>query len=599
MSSEASRRKGLIAVRVSSAKQGIDGDSPEAQREQGERYASVNNIRVVKTLAYLESASKEVQPMQDVIDYCKSHRGEVDVVIIKSIDRLTRGGSYFYDNLKRQLGPLGVELLDIYGVISNTKVNTLDHLGFKYRWSEYSPSRKTELLEAERANDELRDILSRMIGSEIRYTQLGYWARESPYGFKIEKMDTPNGKRAVLKKHPDEGVIIRKLFELRAEGTMTDDQIADELNRMGFRTRVKLLRSKQNKTEVIGQRGGKPMTGKLLRSYIEKTIYAGINTEKWTGGKPVRCKFGEIVSIELFNKANRGKIAITLEPNDPDHPIVGEAPKNEMRAKKSVANPDFPYRRVVTCPECKHPLLGSASKGRLGKYYPAYHCTNHGHYFRVPKPEFDAVIEGFINSLIISPERVSELMEAVMTVWQKRQQQIKQDADFSDKRRAELETQIRLIVDKMKMVSSATAIKYMEEDLVKIEQQITDLDGKESPKGDKTADMGVVLTYIKYFMEHLRELLVDTCNPLAKADYFGVLFDKVISYDEIKDGTQNASQITGINELFRLTYLEKDLLVRGRGLEPPSLAALAPHASVYTIPPPARGANQDILAQIR
>src|SRR5690606_33008481 len=106
------------------------------------------------TLAYLESASKEEQPMQDVVDYCKRHKKDVDVVIIKSIDRLTRGGSYFYDNLKRQLDALDIALVDIYGVVSHQKVNTLDHLGFKYRWSEYSPSRKTELLEAERANDE-------------------------------------------------------------------------------------------------------------------------------------------------------------------------------------------------------------------------------------------------------------------------------------------------------------------------------------------------------------------------------------------------------------------------------------------------------------
>ena len=106
--------------------------------------------------------------MQDVIDYCKAHKGEVDVVIIKSIDRLTRGGSFHYDTLKRQLDALKVELVDIYGVVVSQKVNTLEHLGFKYRWSEYAPSRKTELLEAERANGELRDILSRMIGSEIR-----------------------------------------------------------------------------------------------------------------------------------------------------------------------------------------------------------------------------------------------------------------------------------------------------------------------------------------------------------------------------------------------------------------------------------------------
>ena len=37
-------RIGLLAIRVSSDKQGLDGDSPEAQREQGEAYAKAHNI---------------------------------------------------------------------------------------------------------------------------------------------------------------------------------------------------------------------------------------------------------------------------------------------------------------------------------------------------------------------------------------------------------------------------------------------------------------------------------------------------------------------------------------------------------------------------
>ncbi len=83
--------------------------------------------------------------------------------------------------------------------------------------------------------------------------------------------------------------------------------------------------------------------------------------------------------------------------------------------------------------------------------------------------------------------------------------------------------------------------------------------------------MPVILTYVKYFMEHLYELLILTCNPLTIAEYFGVMFDVDPNYQEIKDGTQNASQITGINELFRLAKLEKVSLVRERGLEPPRL----------------------------
>ena len=472
--------------------------------------------------------------------------------------------------LKMQLEPLNVDLEDIYGVINNTKVNTLEHLGQQYRWSVYSPSRKTELLEAERAKDEVRDILSRMIGSEIRYTQIGYWMRKAPYGMMSDKVDTVNGKRNVLKKHPKESPIILKMFELRAQGTMTDDQIAEEMNRMGFRTPIKIMRGKEDRTKIIGRTGDKPMTGKLLRSYIKRTIYVGVNTEKWTGDKPVLCKFKGLISIELFNKANQGKVFIALNDGDNEHPIVRRAGKLEKFAQKNVYNAEFPYKKVVTCPTCQHSLLGSASRGRLGKYYPAYHCTNHGHYFRVPKPEFDAVIETFVNSAAISPEHVDELMKAVLTVWERRQEQVQQNEVHTAQRRMELEAEIKVIVDKMKLISSETAIKYMEEDLVKIEQQIANLDIQKDQQIDKeTVNIPLILTYVKYFMEHLKDLLIDHSNPVTKAQYFGVMFDTVPTYQEIKDGTPEIEKIPGVNELFKLINPGTVSLVRERGLEPP------------------------------
>ena len=67
---------------------------------------------------------------------------------------------------------------------------------------------------------------------------------------------------------------------------------------------------------------------------------------------------------------------------------------------KGVKNEEFPYKRFVMCPKCNNPLLGSSSRGRLGKYYAGYHCSNHGHYFRVPKPEFDETIMNFVNVIL-------------------------------------------------------------------------------------------------------------------------------------------------------------------------------------------------------
>ena len=50
MSPTSQPRIGLLAIRVSSDKQGLDGDSPEAQREQGEAYAKAHNIVITETI---------------------------------------------------------------------------------------------------------------------------------------------------------------------------------------------------------------------------------------------------------------------------------------------------------------------------------------------------------------------------------------------------------------------------------------------------------------------------------------------------------------------------------------------------------------------
>jgi DNA invertase Pin-like site-specific DNA recombinase len=122
-------KNAVAAIRVSTTKQGTDSDSLEAQKEQIERYAENKGIVIKKFFLFLESASKEQQPMQEAVDYCKDPKNGVDLFIIKSIDRFTRGGSLSYDLLKTQLDQCGVPLVDTYGVISNEQINTLAHLG--------------------------------------------------------------------------------------------------------------------------------------------------------------------------------------------------------------------------------------------------------------------------------------------------------------------------------------------------------------------------------------------------------------------------------------------------------------------------------------
>ena len=555
------------AIRVSTEKQGRDGDSPDDQKKQIDRYGDSHNMPIRKYFAFLESGSKVKQPMQEAIDYCKDPKNQIKYFIIKSIDRFTRGGSRIYEDLKEQLDACGVSLVDVYGVISAEKVNTLDHLGFTYKWSEYSPSKKTEILEAERAKDELRDIMSRMIGAEIRYTQVGYWMRQPPFGFMSEKVETRHGKRTILKPHPDEAPLIRKMYELKALGTMSDRQIVDKMNELGFRTRKTYVRDNNDRSKIIGTKGGNPLEMTKINRYLENPIYAGVVKEKWTSDKPVNAAFVGLVSFELYNQANRGRVALH-ESVDGD--IDYEKVRPDEKAKKGVHNDEFAYRRFIACPTCHNPLLGSASRGKMGKYYPAYHCSNHGHYYRIPKQEFEATITEFVKSISINTEKLDALTDAVMTVWEKKHESVKEDAKAIQRRIDSLVQQKYAIVDKIKIVSSVTAIEMLEADLVQTDKEIAKLEASkdDATQADQSVDIHKIVAYVKYFMEHLHELLIDLCNPNLKAQYFSVLFDKAPTYEEIKAGTQKESVLPGVNELFSTLNMDYSHLVISPGIEP-------------------------------
>ena len=543
----------IAAIRVSTTKQGTEGDSPEAQREQIEQFAQSRNIKIKKIFSFLESASREQQPMQEAINYCKVRKNNVQLFIVKSIDRFTRLGSFTYSGLKSQLDNCDVRLMDIYGIIGAQKVNTLEHLGVSYKWSVYDPTKNSEILEAERASDEKRDIMSRMIGAQIRYTRLGYWMRRPLYGYTSEKVETRNGKRCMLIPHPTESLLIIKLFELRCRNTLNDQQITDEINKLRFRTRIHYLRSKQNRTIIIGQRGGNKFTTKELQRLVQSPVYAGINNEKWAGGVVVKLKSEGLVSIKTFNKANRGKITIR---ETVDGFKIHRKLSSQQIPHKGVDNPLYPYKRVVRCPFCELPLYGSASSGKSGTRYPAYHCSGGvrgQHYFRVPKKQFDETITQFLTNIQIEPQYTERVMRAVFAEQVRRRGERVRDGSVRTMQVSELKAQAKTLANNLKFVRSEAAIRYMEEDLLEIEEEIAIATADQlQAQGNKLDTHKTTRVFVAELLEDLNDLLVSNLSPASKSLYFGLLFNGAPTYNELLGATQDKTPLAKLNEIFQM-----------------------------------------------
>ena len=109
---------------------------------------------------------------------------------------------------------------------------------------------------------------------------------------------------------------------------------------------------------------------------------------------------------------------------------------------------------------------------------------------------------------------------------------------------------------------------------MKIEAEITELESeKEQKQANEPVDFTVVIKSLKYFLQNLDYLLLKQIDPIKRANFLGVIFNKPPTYEDIVSGPADISKITGINELFTLKNTNKSLMVRPDGFEPPTLCS--------------------------
>lgn len=550
----------IALLRVSSTKQGLAGDSPDRQREEIEKILPKYNTKVIKWIELVESASGEIQPATKAIDYCREHEEDIKYCFITYIDRFTRAGSYYYQNLKSQLAKYGVYLVDVAGVISVESKNSLDLFDRQYKWSVYNPSHVAEILEAEKAHDEIRTILTRLIGSEIRYARMGYWVNYAPDGYIIEKKDTDNGKRCILKPHPERSKYFLKMFELKIQG-FANEEIVKEINALGYRSRRLNVRDSENKIRIVGHKGEKPLDVKQVNKFLQNPIYCLVGTHKWLD-KP-RIMHGEpIITIDMFNKANRGKITI-LEENGNISVLKGKIAERYIRKSKNV--PLYAFKEYVMCPFCNLKFKGSASRGKMGILYPAYHCNRNHKYFRIPVKEMEETIYNFCKGIKFTEKFKKRFRTITLEELQKEYEADLQKSINKEKDVLRLKQEKQMIVDKIKILENPIVIKLMEEELAKIVRQLEPEKEERDFAELKEVTTEALLNHCKYYVEHLQDLLMGSSNPLQNAAFFGTIFEAPPTYQDLKSGTVKLAGIFNLNEAFKTS---NSTIVSDQGLEP-------------------------------
>ena len=153
----------------------------------------------------------------------------------------------------------------------------------------------------------------------------------------------------------------------------------------------------------------------------------------------------------------------------------------------------------------------------------AYHCSGRGHSFRVLGEQFDETIAGFVNKICVRPERIQEFNTVILAEWEKRQQQRIDDHATIDLQIAAKRVEFKLTTDKLKLLTSELGIKYMEEDLIRIEADIRTIEARKLEKQEgKPINRRGIMSYVRYFLEHMEYQLLQQIYSVTKTNFFGL-----------------------------------------------------------------------------
>lgn len=560
----------VIDCRVSDPQQ-LKGGSLDSQEAIGRMVAQKIGAEVLAVFKKPHSATTtERDDFKEIVDFIKSSKKRVGYYIVKSLDRMTREGYPEYLRLKDELEKLGVSIIDSQGVIQQKK-NTLEHLGGEqaYKWSLYSPSEAGEMLETYKGKVEVRDILTRLIGAEIQLVQDGYAVRDAPDGLQNDEILVDGKNKTIRKPDPTRVHYFQKMFDLLAEG-MDYPEVVDRLNAMGFRTRLRNAwdRTDKEHPRVVGKRGGKLLTVKQLQRYVLQTAYAGVSYEKWTKHRPIKAHWDGIVSIDTFNKANRGKIFIKINADESIEILHNYSPWG--RVKRLRDNPNYPWKCIL-CPHCKSEMLGSASRGKSGNTFGGYHCGGNkdgkrAHpYFRVSQSEFENNVSLYLESLKFEDGFMSALELHLKDKYRNREKEILIDSSAISRTVSDLKAELAKKLESFDFAETQTMRRILEEQVNTLDQEIKKAESTRGKIEITERSIRAFRQYAEQLMEHPSEILTTADNSYTRRALLTLFFEETPTYFDILNGTPKIQPLFRLSEQFKTN---KTQLVTPSGFEP-------------------------------
>lgn len=554
-------------ARVSTPKQAQEGESLEDQERSIKKHCEKMGWTLFPpNKVYQEpfTGTKTNRPVyNEILEMLKINKKAINIkyFVFWDFDRLTRAGTIDYDQIWKDVKNFDVKLRDTTEIIQDEK-NAFEEFGFtfEYDWAVARPSEDTERQKVEDARKERIKILQRLIKPEIYRTQDGYQIGNPDYGFQNKQILVGTKKKIIQVRYEPEAIFVERIYKLRAEGILTDQEICDDVNALGYKSRLKNRWSKDRK-RIVGTFGGKKLDVKQMQDLVKRFTYCGVLCEKWTKFEPIKAQYDGLVLIDEWNKANRGKVHLEV---DPDGSITLLENVGVHGKKRPKYNPEFPFKNILVCEDCGKPMKASAPKNKSKNPYPYYHCSR-GHITNsIPKKTLEDTFNTYLENIKFTDKFLNIFNKTVYLQFKKREGELAEDTSKANINVGELEAQKSALIKSFPTATIQVVRENIEQEIEKLQSEIIRAKAHRDKMEIEETDLENFSAWCKEIMEHPAKILEDIRSQQEQEATFSLFFDRFPTYTEIVSGTPKLSLVFKLSEEFKVN---QDLAVTPRRVE--------------------------------
>ena len=214
-------------ARVSSREQEREGFSLDIQVDALRQYAERNDGEILRLFRIAETASKrdERTTFKELLAFAKKNAHKLDGLLFYKVDRAARN-LFDYVELERLESECGVEFISVSQPTENTPAGRMQRRMLASMASFYT----------EQQSIDVKEGIARRVAC-------GLFPGRPPYGYVNVRIDG----RSIIEIHPENGAVIRRVFELYGYHSHTLDTLGDALINEGLEyqpTAPKIGRSK-------------------------------------------------------------------------------------------------------------------------------------------------------------------------------------------------------------------------------------------------------------------------------------------------------------------------------------------------------------------